>query len=113
MCLCKSVSAEGPPNGTMLSHDVAKTMALISSVIVFISGIVLFFVVGLVYVRSIKPKQSDNKASSDTVSHPHTEYQSAPVYESVLLEVAENQEQYLELKENIAYCPVQSTNLSY
>ena len=70
--------------------------------VVFFVIIILTFAVGFVCGHYF-----GRKSSSETPDNP-TGNQPAPVYRDVLLSAVKHQEQDLELKENVAYCPPRS-----
>ena len=76
--------------------------AILSTVVAFIVIIILTFAVGFVCGHYLGRKSSREIPDSPTGNQP------VPVYEDVLLSAVKHQEQDLELKENVAYCPPRS-----
>ena len=88
----------------MLNREVIIT-AVVSSIIVLVFSLILFFIIGCVcgwYGHKYKTKQSDKTTHS----------QAAPLYEDLqppMSMLGNREKMAFELKENIAYGPVQST----
>ena len=98
--------------GSVSTSCDAVVAAVASSVTVFILSSVLFFIVGYAcgYFGQWHKQSTTSRETSDDIVCPG-EPQPAPVYEEILAgkPMPEDCERDFELKENIAYDPVQTT----
>jgi hypothetical protein len=88
--------------------DSALVAAVSSMVIICLMISILMFIGGFIsglYVDRKFYRDSSKGTSQVTAERPHQ----VPFYDDIILDVANQQEQNLELKENVAYLPSKST----
>ena len=106
MCLfVESLIPESKPTCTLQSTNNELAAAVLSTVLIFLAISTLTFVIGFmsgIYVGRKFNKESSNGTPQVTaIEHPRQ----IPFYEDVFSGTANQQEQNVELKENVAYRP--------
>ena len=101
MLICLGIETIPEPRPT--STDSALAAAVSSTVIIFLVISILMFIGGFISGLYIDRKFYRDSASKQTSYVTAERSRQVPVYDDILLDTTNQQEQNLELKENVAY----------